>query len=42
MEIQKFDSLKNEKNFFNETKCIFHNYLRAFISWKNEKREHKI
>ena len=28
-EIQKFEYLKNEKRFFDETKSIFHNYLSA-------------
>ena len=27
-EIQKFDYLENEKNFLDEVKSIFHNYLR--------------
>ena len=28
-EIQKFEYLKNEKNFLDEVKSIFHNYLKA-------------
>ena len=35
--IQKFEYLKNEKNFLDEIKSILHNYLRAIIwlkKWK--------
>ena len=44
MKIQKFECLENEKNFLEEIKCIFHNYLRAlkklFISsYKNKKEQ---
>ena len=35
--IQKFEFLKNEKNFLDEVKSIFHNYLRAIICWIKEK-----
>ena len=30
-EIQKFKYLENEKNFLDEVKTIFHNYLSAII-----------
>ena len=30
-EIQKFEYLENEKNFLDEAKNIFHNYLKAII-----------
>ena len=30
-EIQRFEYLENEKNFLDEIKSIFHNYLRAII-----------
>ena len=30
-EIQKFNYLENEKNFLDEVKSIFHNYLSAII-----------
>ena len=30
-EIQKFKYLENEKNFLDEVKSIFHNYLSAII-----------
>ena len=30
-EIKKFKYLKNEKNFLDEVKRIFHNYLSAII-----------
>ena len=30
-EIQKFNYLENEKNFLDEVKSIFHNYLIAII-----------
>ena len=30
-EIQKFNYLENEKNFLDEVKSIFHNYLNAII-----------
>ena len=32
MKIQKFEYLKIEKSFLDETKSIFHSYLRA-IAW---------
>ena len=31
--MQKFEYLENEKSFLDETKSIFHNYLRAIICW---------
>ena len=31
LEIQKFKYLDNEKNFLDEVKSIFHNYLSAII-----------
>ena len=36
-EIQKFKYLENEKNFLDEVKSIFHNYLSAIICWIKEK-----
>ena len=30
-EIQKFEYLENKKNFLDEVKSIFHNYLKAII-----------
>ena len=36
-EMQRFEYVENEKSFLNETKSIFHNYLRAIVWWKNEK-----
>ena len=36
-EIQKCKYLENEKNFLDEVKTIFHNYLNAIICWINEK-----
>ena len=30
-EIQKFEYLENEKNFLDEVKSVFHNYLKAII-----------
>ena len=36
-EIQKFNYLENEKNFLDEVKSIFHNYLIAIICWIKEK-----
>ena len=33
-EIQKFEYHDNEKNFLDEIKSIFCNYLRAAIWWK--------
>ena len=30
-EIQKFEYLENEKNFLDEVKSIFHNYLNTII-----------
>ena len=30
-EIQKFEYLENEKNFLDEVKSIFHNYLKTII-----------
>ena len=36
-EIQKFKDLENEKNFLDEVKSIFHNYLIAIICWIKEK-----
>ena len=36
-EIQKIEYLKNKKNFLDEIKSTFHNYLWAIIWWKNEK-----
>ena len=39
-ESQKYNNLsisKNEKNFLDEVKSIFHNYLTAFICWIKEK-----
>ena len=36
-EIQKFNYLENEKNFLDEVKSIFHNYLSAIIFWIKEK-----
>ena len=36
-EIQKFKYIENEKNFLDEVKAIFHNYLNAIICWINEK-----
>ena len=30
-EIQKFNYLENEKNFLDEVKSIFHDYLSAII-----------
>ena len=35
--VHKFEYLKNKKNFLDEIKRIFHNYLRAIIWLKNEK-----
>ena len=37
-EIQKFEYLENKKSFWDEIKSFFHNYLKAAIWWKNEKR----
>ena len=34
MEIQKFEYLEKEKSFLDETKSIFHNYIRTIIWWK--------
>ena len=36
MEIEKFDYLKNEKSFFDETESIFHSFWRAIIWWKHK------
>ena len=36
-EIQKFKDLENEKNFLDEVKSIFHNYLSAIIRLIKEK-----
>ena len=33
---KKFEYLKNEKSFLDETKSIFHNFWRAIIWWKNK------
>ena len=30
-EMQRFEYVENEKSFLNETKSIFHNYLRAIV-----------
>ena len=32
-EIEKLKYLKNEKNFLDEVKSIFRNYLRAIFCW---------
>ena len=37
MKMQKIEYLENKKNFSDEIKSIFHNYLRAIIWWKSEK-----
>ena len=34
-EIQKFGYLENEKNFLDEIKSFFHNYLRTLFDEKN-------
>ena len=34
--------LENEKNFLNEVKCVFHNYLSAIIYWIKEKYEAQV
>ena len=36
-EIQKCKHLHNGKNFLDELKSIFHNYLSAIICWIKEK-----
>ena len=36
-EIQKCEYLENEKNFLDEVKSIFHNYLSAIICCIKEK-----
>ena len=35
--MQNFEYLENEKSFLDETKSIFHNYLRATIWWEKNK-----
>ena len=35
-EIEKFEYLKNERNFLDEIKNIFHSFLRAII-WRKTK-----
>ena len=34
-ELQKFGYLENEKNFLDEIKSFFHNYLRTLFDEKN-------
>ena len=41
MEIQKFEYLKNEKSFLDETENIFHNSWRDIIRWKIIKKKKK-
>ena len=41
IEIPNFEYLENKKSFLDETKSIFHNYLRTIIDKKYEKSEHK-
>ena len=40
IEIQKLEYLKNKKNFLDEIKSFFHNYLRTSI-WSKKKKEKK-
>ena len=40
IEIQKLEYLKNKKNFLDEIKSFFHNYLRTII-WSKKKKEKK-
>ena len=39
MEIQKSEYPENKSSFLDEIKSIFHNYLRAIIWWKHEKKQ---
>ena len=34
--LQKFEYLENENNFFDEIKIIFHSFGRAITWWKNK------
>ena len=40
IEIQKLEYLKSKKNFLDEIKSFFHNYLRTII-WSKKKKEKK-
>ena len=41
IEIRKLEYLKNKKNFLDEIKSFFHNYLRTIIWSKKKKRKEK-